>query len=398
MTLDDLGCDWRAAAADEADSLIRLRRTIHAAPELGLDCPATRATLKAALADLPLSYRDSSETSGFVAVLDGVRAGRTVLLRGDMDALPIEEATGLDFASRSPGKMHACGHDSHSAMLATAARLLCRQRERIAGRILFMFQPGEEGHHGARHMIGEGLLGDPPPDAAFALHVWPTLDHGQVACRAGTMLASTDTLRASIVGRGGHAAMPHDALDPVPVAAEIILALQSEVARRTPVTDPIVLSITRVSAGTTHNVLPDRVDLLGTLRTLSPGGRSRGRAAFERICTHVAAAHGCTAEVAIDAGYPPTVNDPRAVELIRELAGDAFADLPAANMGGEDFSYVLERVPGARAFLGVAAPGSHPAARAPLHNPAMMIDEAALTRGVALHCAFAMRFLARGWG
>jgi hippurate hydrolase len=321
-----------------------------------------------------------------------------VLLRGDMDALPIEEATGLDFASRSPGKMHACGHDSHSAMLATAARLLCRQREHIAGRILFMFQPGEEGHHGARHMIGEGLLGDPPPDAAFALHVWPTLDHGQVACRAGTMLASTDTLRVSIVGRGGHAAMPHDALDPVPVAAEIILALQSEVARRTPVTDPIVLSITRVSAGTTHNVLPDRVDLLGTLRTLSPEGRSRGRAAFERICTHVAAAHGCTAEVAIDAGYPPTVNDPRAVALIRELAGGAFADLPAANMGGEDFSYVLERVPGAMAFLGVAAPGSHPAARAPLHNPAMMIDEAALTRGVALHCAFAMRFLARGWG
>ncbi len=397
MTLDQPLTDWAAAAEGEADELVRLRRAIHAEPELGLDCPATRATLKTALADLPLTYCDSDATSGFVAVLDGTRAGRTVLLRGDMDALPIEEATGLDFASRSAGKMHACGHDSHSAMLAIAARLLCRRRDSIAGRILFMFQPGEEGQHGARHMIDEGLLGHPLPDAAFALHIWPTLDHGVVACRAGTMLASTDTLSASIVGKGGHAAMPHDALDPIPVAAEIILALQSDVARRTPVTDPIILSITKVSAGTTHNVLPGRAELLGTLRTLSPEARTRGRAAFERICTHVAAAHGCTAEVTIEAGYPPTVNDARAVALVRSLAGDRFVEPAASNMGGEDFSYVLEQVPGAMAFLGVAAPGSDPASRAPLHNSRMMVDEAALTAGVALHCGFATRFLANGW-
>jgi acetylornithine deacetylase/succinyl-diaminopimelate desuccinylase-like protein len=166
-----------------------------------------------------------------------------------------------------------------------------------------MFQPGEEGLHGARVMIEEGLLGDPLPDAAFALHVWPTLPHGAVACRAGAILASTDMLHARIVGEGGHAAMPHDARDPVPVAAEIILALQSEVARKTPVTDPIVLSITKINAGTTHNVLPEAVDMLGTLRTLSPEARARGREAFERICTHVSAAHGCTAEVKIEQGY-----------------------------------------------------------------------------------------------
>jgi hippurate hydrolase len=389
--------DWNAAAASDADELIGLRRAIHAEPELGLDCPATRAKIKESLAGLSLTFRDSVSTSGFVAVLEGGRPGRTVLLRGDMDGLPIAEATGLDFASRVPGAMHACGHDSHSAMLASAARLLCRKRDAIAGRILFMFQPGEEGHHGARHMIDEGLLGDPLPDAAFALHIWPTLDHGTVACRTGSMLASTDTLRAAIVGRGGHAAMPHDALDPVPVAAEIILALQAHVARRTAVTDPIVLSITKVSAGTTHNVLPDRVELLGTLRTLSPEARERGRAAFTRICTHVAAAHDCTAEVAIDPGYPPTVNDARAVALVRAIAGDVFVEPAASNMGGEDFSYVLEKVPGAMAFLGVAAPGSDPATRAPLHNPAMMIDESALTAGVALHCAFATRFLEHGW-
>ena len=390
-----------AMFADDAESgqpeLLELRRAIHREPELGLDCPRTRAKLEAALAGLPLTIRHSDKTSGFVATLDGGRPGRTMLLRGDMDALPITEATGLDFTSGETGKMHACGHDSHAAMLVGSARILSARREHIAGRILFMFQPGEEGHGGARIMLEEGLLGDPLPDAAFALHIWPTLAHGVIACRAGTMLASTDMLRATIVGKGGHAAMPHDALDPVPVAAEIILALQIEVARRTPVADPIVLSITKVTAGTTHNVLPDTVDLLGTLRTLSPEARARGRAAFERICSHVAAAHGCTADVAIEHGYPPTVNDPRAAALVREIAGDAYWEVPAPNMGGEDFSYVLERIPGAMAFLGVAPAGEEASGRAPLHNPAMMIDETVLPLGVALHCAFATRFLEHGW-
>ena len=400
MTLDLLD-RWSEAALDEQPATIALRRNIHADPELGLDCPRTRDKLKAALVGLPLAIRDSASTSGFVALLKGTGAGdesRTVLLRGDMDALPIREATGLDFASRTDGAMHACGHDSHSAMLAAAARLLCARRATIAGKILFMFQPGEEGHHGARAMIAEGLLDDPVPDAAFALHIWPNLPGGAVACRPGAMLASTDTLRARIVGKGGHAAMPHDAIDPVPVAAEIVLALQTEVARRTPVTtDPIVLSITSIHAGTTHNVLPEAVELLGTLRTLSSAGRTRARAAFERICTHVALAHGCIADVEIEPGYPATINDPRAVALIERLAGTDYILAPAPSMGGEDFSYVLERIPGCMAFLGVAPSGGDPLARAPLHNPAMMVDEAAMPRGVALHCAFATTFLAQGF-
>lgn len=388
---------WIGAAEAGRDELLSVRRAIHAEPELGLDCPRTRDKLEAALADLPLTIRRSDRTTGFVAVLEGARPGRTVLLRGDMDALPIHEATGLDFASREAGKMHACGHDSHAAMLASAARILSGKRADRAGRILFMFQPGEEGHHGARVMLEEGLLGDPFPDAAFALHIWPTLPHGTVACRAGAMLASTDTLKARIVGKGGHAAMPHDAIDPVPVAAEVVLALQAEVARRTPVTDPIVLSVTCINAGTAHNVLPDAVELLGTLRTLSPEGRARGRKAFERVCTHVAAAHDCSAEVEIETGYPPTINDPRAVALVRNIAGDDFHELPASNMGGEDFSYVLENVPGAMAFLGVAPAGVDAGTRAPLHNPGMMIDETVLPKGVALHCAFATQFLEKGW-
>jgi hippurate hydrolase len=389
--------EWVGAAEAGRDELISLRRAIHAEPELGLDCPLTRDKLESALSGLPLTIRRSERCTGFIAELKGAQPGRSIILRGDMDALPIQEASGLAFASREAGKMHACGHDSHSAMLASAARILCAKRDGLAGRILFMFQPGEEGFHGGRIMLEEGLLGDPLPDAAFALHIWPTLPHGTVACRAGTMLASTDTLKARIVGRGGHAAMPHDALDPVPVAAEVVLALQTEVSRRTPVTDPIVLSITCINAGTAHNVLPDSVDLLGTLRALSPEGRARGRAAFERICTHVAAAHGCTAEVEVEPGYPPTINDPRAVALVRAIAGGDFHELPASNMGGEDFSYILEKVPGAMAFIGVAPNGEDASARAPLHNPGMTIDEAVLPKGVALHCAFATRFLERGW-
>ena len=388
---------WIAAAEASRDELIALRRAIHSEPELGLDCPRTRDKLQAALAGLPLTIRRSERCTGFIAELQGSAPGRTVLLRGDMDALPIHETTGLDFASTSAGKMHACGHDSHSAMLAAAARVLCGRRESIAGRILFMFQPGEEGYHGARIMLEEGLLGDPLPDAAFALHIWPTLPHGTVACRTGTMLASTDTLKARIVGKGGHAAMPHDAIDPIPAAAEVVLALQSEVSRRTPVADPIVLSISCIHAGNAHNVLPDAVELMGTLRALSPEGRARGREAFERVCANVAAAHGCRAEVEIEAGYPPTVNDARAVALIRDVAGDDFHQLPASNMGGEDFSYVLEKMPGAMAFLGVAPKDADAATRAPLHNPGMTIDETVLPKGVALHCALATQFLEKGW-
>src|SRR4249919_893323 len=401
MTIAEL-TDWTAAAEAGHADLVALRRAIHAEPELGLDCPRTTEKLKAALADLPLTIRDSAATSGFIARLDGAKPGRTVLLRGDMDALPIHEETGLDFASRTPGHMHACGHDTHSAMLAAAARILCGRRDEIAGTILFMFQPGEEGMHGARYMIEEGLLDDPTPEAAFALHIFPNVAGGVIACRPGAMLASADKVGAMISGRGGHAAMPHDAIDPVPIACEAVLALQSYIARRTTFTDPAILSVTKISAGTTHNVIPDDVELLGTMRTLSDKARRAMGEAFERIITKVAEAHGATAGAWIEEGYPPTVNDQRAVNLVRKLAieqfgPEAYLDMPAPSMGAEDFSYVLQKLPGAMAFLGVAPPDGEAADRAPLHNPSMMVDEAVLPRGVAMHCAFATRFLERGW-
>jgi hippurate hydrolase len=401
MTL--LNTDFAGAAAAEFEQTVALRRAIHADPEIGLHCTRTTAKLKAALAGLPLEIRDSKSTSGFVAILRGAEPGRTVLLRGDMDALPIEEETGLPFASAVQGAMHACGHDTHSAMLASAARILSAQQASLRGTIVFMFQPGEEGFHGARFMMEDGLLDDPRPDAAFALHIFPTIAGGVVATRGGALLASTDSLNATIRGKGGHAAMPYDAIDPIPVACEAVTAAQAFIARRVPFYDPAILSITSIHAGTAYNIVPDTVELKGTLRTLSDERRKEGKAAFERIVQQVAAAHECEAEVRIDQGYPATRNDPRAVELVRDLATDlfgaeAFHEMPTPIMGGEDFAYVLQEIPGAMAFVGVAPPeDAEPGRRPPLHNGRMTVHEEWLQRGVALHCAFATRFLARGF-
>ncbi|MEG3149529.1 M20 family metallopeptidase [Sphingomonas sp. ZT3P38] len=394
--------DWGAAGEAELAEIVELRRAIHADPEIGLHCSRTTAKIKAALAGLPLEYRDSSSTSGFVAILRGGNDnGRTVLLRGDMDALPMQEETGLPFASQVPGAMHACGHDAHSAMLVGAARALCARRESLSGTVVFMFQPGEEGHHGARFMIEDGLLDDPRPEAAFALHILPNAPAGVVLSRPGALLASTDALNFTIRGKGGHAAMPHDGIDPIPVACEIVTALSALVARQIPVTDPAVLSITQINAGSAYNIVPDEVKLKGTLRTLSNATRNKAREGLTRIAEHIALAHGCTAEVVIDDGYPVTMNDPRALALLRGAAerlggAESWHSMAAPIMGGEDFSYVLREIPGAMAFIGVAPEGSDAATNPPLHNTRMTIEEAVMARGVALHCAVAEQFLDHG--
>jgi hippurate hydrolase len=398
--------DWTAAGTAELDDVIALRRAIHAEPEVGLHCPLTTAKLRAALAGLPLEIHESTSTTGFIAILrggSGARGdnGRTVLLRGDMDALPMQEDTGLPFASTIPNAMHACGHDSHSAMLVGAARALCARRDSLPGTVVFMFQPGEEGYHGARFMIEDGLLDIARPDAAFALHISPNMPAGLVVSRAGPLLASTDALNFTIHGKGGHAAMPHDCIDPIPVACEIVTALNAFVARQIAVTDPAVLSITKIAAGSAYNIVPSDVTMLGTLRTLSPATREAARAGLTRVAEHVALAHGCTADVRIDEGYPVTMNDPRAIDLVRGLAEDmggedGWRTMPAPMMGGEDFSYVLREVPGCMAFIGVAADGTDPATNPPLHNTRMTIDERVMAKGVALHCAFAARVLESG--
>jgi hippurate hydrolase len=384
-----------ADAGRRLDAAVALRRRIHARPETGLDLPVTQEAVLDALDGLGLDPSTGTATTSVVAVLQGDRPGPTTLLRADMDALEMPESTGLDFASTVDGKMHACGHDAHVAMLVGAARVLADHRTEL-GRVVLMFQPGEEGHGGARIMLDEGLLATHGQiDRAFAIHVTPNMPSGLVGCRAGPMLASCDEFRIIVTGRGGHASMPHDATDPVPVACEIVTALQSMVTRVVPAFDPAVVTVTRIVAGTAFNVIPESVTCEGTVRSVSDASRDLAITGLLRVAEHVAAAHGCQAavEVIADSHYPVTVNDAtaaaRTLSVARDLIGPGrVVQMPTPVMGAEDWSYVLQRVPGCMAFLGAGPPGvKHPA---PNHSNRMLIDEAAMATGIALHAAMVL--------
>lgn len=392
---------WPDQAETILPAIVELRRAIHREPELGLHNPKTRDKIREALAGLPLEFREGPSTSGLVAILRGPEEGRTVLLRGDTDALPLHEDTGLDFASEYEGKMHACGHDTHVAMLVGAAKLLCANKDRLKGTVLFMFQPGEEGHHGARFMLEDGLL-DPLPDAAFALHIMPNAPHGVFASKAGPLLASSDQLKITVKGAGGHASMPHDATDPIPAACAIVSAIQTMVTRRINVFDPAVITIAKIAAGSTFNIIPETAEMLGTIRTLSPERRAMVARELHQIAASIAQAHGCTAEVEIEQGFPVTICDPRAVELGQQMVKQYFGEeawmtMENPVMGAEDFSYVLEKVPGAMFWLGLSEEGSDWRTCCGLHSNRMVLDEAPMARGAALHAAIAERFLRDGF-
>ncbi|MBY8844801.1 M20 family metallopeptidase [Streptomyces sp. SP2-10] len=383
-----------------APEAVALRRDLHRGPELGLDLPGTQRLVLDALDGLGLEIRTGRALSSVTATLTGAADGPTILLRSDMDALPVTEDTGLPFASRTPGLMHACGHDAHMAMLVGAARLLAGRRDTLAGRVVFMFQPGEEGEHGARHMIEEGVLeaSGRTADAAFALHVQPNLPAGTVWLRPGPQMAASDRFLILVRGRGGHASAPHTTHDPVPAACEIVLALQTAVTRGLAADDSAVLSVTLLNAGTAHGVIPDTVELGGTLRTLTEPTRKQLHAAIGRVARGVAAAHAVTAEVTVLPGYPVTVNDAGFTDLVlRTAAGALGADavdvLPACPMTAEDFSYVLRAVPGALAFLGVCPPDREPHEAPSLHSSRMTIDEDVLATGIACEAAVALAFL-----
>ncbi len=399
MTLTDT--PWRDDAESLLPDLQALRRDIHREPELGLQNPKTLAKIKAALAGLPLEFREGPSTTGLIATLRGPSNGRTVLLRGDMDALPLREDTGLDYSSAIEGAMHACGHDTHVAMLVGAARMLCARADRLTGTVQFMFQPGEEGHHGARFMLDDGLI-DPLPDAAFALHIMPNAPHGIFTGRAGALLASSDVLTIVVKGAGGHASMPHDAVDPIPVACEIVSAIQTMVTRKISVFDPAVVTIAKIAAGTTNNIIPETAELTGTIRTLSPQQRARVADELRRLAPGIAEAHGCDASVHIEPGFPVTLCHARAVafgeRIVTEQFGtESWMTLPNPIMGAEDFAYVLEKVPGAMFFLGASHEGDDWRSCCGLHSNRMVLDDSVMARGAALHAAIAERFLAEGF-
>jgi amidohydrolase len=382
--------------------LVRLRRSIHRQPELGLQLPLTQRQVLDGLAGLPLDIRLGRGASSVVADLRGARPGRTIILRADMDALPLQEDTGLEYASEIAGHMHACGHDGHTAMLVGAARLLSARQGDLAGTVRFMFQPGEEGFGGARVMLDEGLL-DGQPAAAFAIHAEPRWPAGTVATRPGPLLASQDSFRVTVAGRGGHASAPHMAADPIPVVCEIVTALQTFVTRQISVFEPGVITVGKIEAGTTSNVIPETALMLGTIRTVSPTTRQRITEGLPRVARGIAEAHGLSAEVVINPGYPVTVNDPDFARFVlavsRGLVGpERTVEQPAPQMAAEDFSYVLERLPGAMAALGTRpqtfdAPGAPGSAPSP-HSNRYLLEEAALPTGAALYAAVALSFLA----
>jgi len=400
----------RDDAHELTGDITRLRHQLHQRPEIGLDLPQTQQAVLDALSGLPLEISTGTSCSSVTAVLRGA-AGATesstggqpapaVLLRGDMDALPVQEATGLEFSSTIDGAMHACGHDLHTAMLVGAARLLSAHRDELRGDVVFMFQPGEEGWDGAGHMIAEGVLDAAGTRAqrAYGIHVIAgKFPRSQFTTRPGTMMASTSGLFVTVNGTGGHGSAPHRARDPISVAAEMVASLQTMVTRQFDIFDPVVVTVGTFHAGTRRNIIPQQATFDATIRTFSQAARERIENASVRLCQSIAAAHGLEADVRFSAEYPVTVNDPAqtafATTVVEDVFGpDRFAPMRDPDAGAEDFSRVLEQVPGCYLFLGACTRDDFDAAE-DNHSPLAQFDDSVMADGCLLHANLAVRAL-----
>ncbi|HVN77300.1 MAG TPA: amidohydrolase [Thermoanaerobaculaceae bacterium] len=371
-------------------ALVEWRRDFHRHPELAFEERRTSAVLRTFLESLGLEVRGCAGT-GLVAVLRGGRPGRTVALRADMDALPVAEASDHEYRSLNAGVMHACGHDGHMAILMGTAAILSARRETLPGTVVFLFQPAEERPPGgARLMVEEGALDG--VDRVFGLHLWQPLPTGVVGLRAGAAMAQADNFEVVVCGRGGHASQPERTVDPVVAASHVVVAAQTIASRFTTPLEPVVVSFTTIHGGEAHNIIPDSVVMTGTVRTLDRGTQSLVRERLGEVCEATCRVFGASAEFAYTEGYPPVVNDPASVELVRrvaarELGADSVKAI-APVMGGEDFAYYLQRVPGAFAFLGIGDGRVHPH-----HSARFDIDERALPLGVRLMTAVALEML-----
>jgi len=369
------------------EKIVALRRDIHREPELGFDTEKTAEKVLGALEGLPLDLKTGVAQNGIVATLWGEGEGPTVGLRADMDALPIEEETGLPFASEIEGRMHACGHDGHTSMLVGAAHALSGMRDRLGGTVKFVFQPAEEGGGGGGVMVDEGVADD--LSSIFALHVWPGLPFGKVATKAGPIMAAADAFEMEIRGSGGHGAMPHLAADAVVIAAQVVTALQTVVSREVDPVEPAVLTVGEIGAGTAFNIIPEKARLGGTVRTLNPDLRERMPGRMEDVARGVAKGMRGDANLDYTFSYPVTVNDEGAANHALDVAEDLFGaesvlELPNPSMTSEDFAFFLEKVPGAFIWLGVGEDVSG------LHTPQFAFDEEILPRGSALLVALAL--------
>ncbi|HZU95451.1 MAG TPA: amidohydrolase [Planctomycetota bacterium] len=378
----------RASAKD----LVSLRRTIHEWPEPGFKEQKTAALIRKKLDDWGVSYRKMCGT-GVVATIKGSKPGPTLLFRADMDALPLTEENKVPYASRVPGFMHACGHDGHVAMALVASRLLEKERHSLRGNVKVMFQPAEEGPGGAVPMIDAGILDKPRVDAAFAIHLWNDLPVGKVGCRAGAVFAAQDEFHMTVHGKGGHGAAPHQTIDPVVVAAQIVTACQTIVARKVNPVKTAVLTFGQIHGGTRHNIIPDTVSLSGTVRALEKPVRQLLEEELKRVVHGVASSLGAKVELEFIRGYSATVNDPGMTEVARRAASRAAKTVEQdITMGAEDMSYVLEKVPGC--YMAV---GSHNKKRGlvyPHHSARFDFDEKALEVGTEVWLQLARQSIA----
>ncbi len=385
----------QAARSLEAQ-IVADRRHIHAHPELRYHEFETSKYVQQRLEKLGIGFRVIAGT-GVVGLIEGTQPGRTVLLRADMDALPITERGGLAFRSQNEGAMHACGHDGHTSMLLAAAEVLQKRRDVIKGNVKLMFQPAEEGggRGGALPMIEEGLMQSPDVDGAFALHVDSMVDSGRIGYRAGPFYAAADRFAITVRGKDGHAARPHTTIDPVVIASHVVTALQSIVSRELAATEVGVVTVGMIKGGEADNVISDTATINGTIRSYTPASREMMTRRVKEIATGVASAMRATAEVDITRGYPAVVNDAGATELVRAVAGDVAGPGVALEMEpmavAEDFSRVIELVPGALFCLGVR----HPSWTEPrgMHTATFDLDESALPLGAAMLAGVALQFL-----
>jgi amidohydrolase len=372
--------------------VIAIRRDLHRIPETGYKEKKTSAYVADYLQREGLKMVTGVAGTGVVGLLETGRPGNTLLIRADMDALPITEATGLDFASEHPGVMHACGHDGHMAMVLATATVMNRLKSQFNGGIKFVFQPAEEGPGGAKPMIAAGVLDDPTVDYALGCHIWPNIPEGTIGIRTGPLLAAMFSFDITINGKGGHGAMPHLCVDALEIGCQVVNALQRVVSRQMNPLSPAVITVGRFQAGTAFNVIPETANLCGTARTFDKTTWRRWPETIEKIVSGVCDSMGADYDVSFEQGYPPTVNDAAMADRMRIIAGEVVGPervvVPDKTLGGEDMAYFLERVPGCFFCLGAGND-----AFAGIHSPRFGFNEGILASGVEVYCRAALDLL-----
>jgi amidohydrolase len=385
----------REKAEAISDWLVEIRRDLHEYPEIGLEETRTSAIVAEKLIQLGLDVKTGIGGTGLAGFLEGGTPGRIIAIRADMDALPIEEDTGLPFASKNQGVMHACGHDGHVAMALGAARILSEMRENVKGGVKFIMQAAEENYGGAKDMVEEGVLEDPTVDAIIALHISTIESPGKLIIKPGPIESSAGVFMISVNGKGGHSSTPQACVDPIHIAAHIITTLQTMIPRMLDARDPVVLSVCSIQGGTAFNVIPDSVHFGGTVRTLSDSRQAEMPEKMEEIVRGITATFGADYDFTYIQGAPVTANEPAMTTLMQEAAAELWGaenvlDMGIPHMGSEDYSYYLQQVPGVMGLLGARKEGG---TAYPSHHPKFDFDERCLPRGAELLAATAIKFL-----